>query len=857
MKKILKYISYCLPVLALAVGCTKADGILEFQPATNKSGNVTLLASIENADSRAQVVATGEARWLRNDAIAVVCDDGSIEKFNLDGTGDTRRALFTGVVEGKSVGEYALYPANATYSNGTLTATLPETTPIAATGSCSVMAGVINEKNEVEFKQLTAYVALQLSKVSDKAKTIVISSDKSLSGEFSINLPGAFETGIMAIDGDNTITIDLGGSAPSTVNAFFPIPVGDYSYLKATAYSEAGISLGEVSLSSGNMSASRGLLLSYNLEMPGASKPAVIPGTVNVAGIYWAVGNLEYQKDGATSNGFAEGWCIAPNQAHYFDASVGTTRTYENYDKRDVFNLGGIADPFDCEATSAMNAAVGTNISGLMYTDQACTAVTTDFAAAKYGDIAHWASRGQYRMPSYEDFSKLVTLASSSLATYTLDGVAIAGVYFVDPEVGTEPVHSTETMILTDADLQVGLFLPYNGRGYNKSSIKNNRDNRYDVFNTGSNCIYNVSVVKEVDPSTKNYVSGGCYGYIFNASQVGNAETVQGLEYLNGAMNSTARFAIRPIYVSGNAGPVNPTPTPTPDPTPEPEPEPTPGPDTDPVPTTGTVTVAGIEWAIGNLYFENGGATTDGFTAGWSIGAGQHYHLYLGASGDKDDIADHSRMGHFNFGGIESPFINEAAQCASIAGSKDISGKMYTDQTCVNETTDYAAAKFGDIAFWASKGQYRMPTADEMEKLYTDACRVKAVYTTADGIEVNGTYYYNPGAGETAGLIEVDSPRVVRNADMTKGLFLPYTGRYQSGNALKLFAITTQGVYRSSTTTSNSTLDNTFAAVYRPHITTEASDKCDPVYVNSYYQTKNQAAYGCISRYAIRPVKVK
>ena len=854
MKKILKYISYCLPVLALAVGCTKADGISEFQPATNKSGNVTLLASIENADSRAQVVATGEARWLRNDAIAVVCDDGSVEKFNLDGTGDTRRALFTGVVEGKSVGEYALYPANATYSNGTLTATLPETTPIAATGSCSVMAGVINEKNEVEFKQLTAYVALQLSKVSDKAKTIVISSDKSLSGEFSINLPGAFETGIMAIDGDNTITIDLGGSTPSTVNAFFPIPVGDYSYLKATAYSEAGISLGEVSLSSGNMSASRGLLLSYNLEMPGASKPAVIPGTVNVAGIYWAVGNLEYQKDGATSNGFAEGWCIAPNQAHYFDASVGTTRSYENYDKRDVFNLGGIADPFDCEATSAMNAAVGTNISGLMYTDQACTAVTTDFAAAKYGDIAHWASRGQYRMPSYEDISKLVTLASSSLATYTLDGVAIAGVYFVDPEVGTEPVHSTETKILTDADLQVGLFLPYNGRGYNKSSIKNDRDNRYDVFNTGSNCIYNVSVVKEVDPSTKNYVSGGCYGYIFNASQVGNAETVQGLEYLNGAMNSTARFAVRPIYVSGNAGPVNPTPTPTPtpDPTPDPTPEPEPTPDV-PVDLPEFVTVAGIEWSMGNLEYEVGAAGATGFAAGWSLAPHPAHHFHLGSSGDLGDRDNYNQVSHFNFGGIADPITNLLESAVSLASSEpafDFSGKMYTDRNCINETSDFAAAKFGDIAFWASNGTLRTPSADEFATLYAKASRTAAVYTY-EGVEVSGTYFFDPAAG-TDPVVDTENIKTLVSADLAVGLFLPHTGRTYAANDYKLYAVNSIGVYRTTTVNLNSTLEATNGVIYRVSYIQESEKNSKGLYGSFYH-----SGWGANGRYAIRPVKVK
>ena len=853
MKKILKYISYCLPMLALAVGCTEAEGVSEFQPDTNKSGNVTLLASIENAESRAQVVATGEARWLRNDAIAVLCDDGSIETFNLDGTGDTRRALFTGLVEGKGVGEYALYPADATFADGTLTATLSETTPVSPTGSCSIMAGVINEKNEVEFKQLTAYVALQLSKVPTMAKSIVISSDKNLSGEFSVALPEAFETGIAAVAGDKTVTIELGEGTGATVNAFFPIPVGDYSYLKATAYSAAGVAVGEVDLASSLISVTRGLLLSYVLEMPAVNvKPTPIAGTVNVAGIYWALGNLEYDKTGATGNGFAEGWCIAPSQAHYLryeeKPDGGDITGLTDFDKYDHFNFGGIANPFSAAVADAIEVATpGFNFGGKMYTDQACTAATEDFAAAKYGDIAHWASRGQYRMPSDEEFNALLEKASVYFATYTLNGVSIKGMYFVDPEFGEAPVQDVvNEKALTDADLQVGLFLPYAGRGYNKESTQ------YNIYKFGAQCWHRTSVVDT------NSAAGACYGVLFAPHYLAS-DLSKVMYFYNSAYGSTGRYSIRPVYVKGSATPVDPTPTPTPDPTPDPEPtpDPTPGPDTDPVPTTGTVTVAGVEWAIGNLYFENGGTTTTGFAAGWSIGAGQHYHLYLGSTGDKEDIADCSRMGHFNFGGIENPFINDAAKCISLAGKNDISGKMYTDQTCINATTDFAAAKYGDIAFWASNGAYRMPTAEEMEKLYTDACRVKAVYTTADGVDVPGTYYYNPGAGETAGLVEVDTPRVVRNADMTKGLFLPYTGRYQSGNELKLFAITTQGVYRSSTTTSNSTLDNTFAAVYRPHITTEDSSKCDPEFVNSYYQAKNQAAYGCVSRYAIRPVKVK
>ena len=103
--------------MALAVGCGQDDGISEFQPDTNKTGNVTILASIENADSRASVVATGEARWQRNDAIKVVCQDGETAVFNLDGTGETRRGLFTGTLEeGKAVGQYALYPTTSNIS---------------------------------------------------------------------------------------------------------------------------------------------------------------------------------------------------------------------------------------------------------------------------------------------------------------------------------------------------------------------------------------------------------------------------------------------------------------------------------------------------------------------------------------------------------------------------------------------------------------------------------------------------------------------------------------------------------------------------------------------------------------------
>ena len=833
MKKILKYISYCLPVLALAVGCTEAEGVSEFQPDTNKSGNVTLLASIENAETRAQVVATGEARWLRNDAIAVVCDDGSIEKFNLDGTGDTRRALFTGLVENKGVGEYALYPADATFANGTLTATLSETTPVSSTGSCSIMAGVINDKNEVEFKQLTAYVTIQLSKVPTMAKSIVISSDKNLSGEFSVALPDAFETGIAAVAGDKTVTIELGEGAGATVNAFFPIPVGDYSYLKATAYSAAGVAVGEVDLASSLISVTRGLLLSYVLEMPAVDvKPTPIAGTVNVAGIYWALGNLQYEKGGVTSNGFADGWHIAASQAGFYHQNLTSGR--DNFDKSEIYNFGGIADPFSAVATSSATAAVGSDISAKMYTDQACTVATEDFAAAKYGDIAHWASRGQYRMPKDEEFATLLEKASAVKATYTLDGVTVTGIYFFDPAFGEAPVQTLdETKELTDADLANGLFLPWIGRSYNAEKTQ------YNIYKWGEQGPYRASGVV-----TGEGADQPCYGTVFATHYVGTETT--SLPYWNKAFDAKGRYAIRPVYVKGSAAPVDPTPTP------DPTPDPTPEPDV-PVTLPEFVTVAGVEWAMGNLEYEVGVAGATGFAAGWSIAPHPAHHFHLGSSGDLGDRDNYNQVSHFNFGGITDPITNLVESAVSLETKEpafDFSGKMYTDRTCVNETKDFAEAKFGDIAFWASNGKLRTPSAEDFVALYTKASRTKAVYTY-EGVEVNGTYFFDPAAG-TDPVIDTENVMVLKSADLAVGLFLPYTGRTYAANDYKLYAVNSIGTYRTTTVNLNSTLDATNGVIYRVSYIVESEKNSKGLY-GSFYN----AGWGANGRYAIRPVKVK
>ena len=173
-----------------------------------------------------------------------------------------------------------------------------------------------------------------------------------------------------------------------------------------------------------------------------------------------------------------------------------------------------------------------------MYTDQACTTATTDFAAAKYGDIAYWASNGQYRMPTEAEIATLLASASAVKATYTLAGKTITGVYFFNPAEGTTPTIDTATaQAITDEDLAVGIFLPFAGRGYNAEKTQ------YGIYNAGSQGIYRASVVNTGDGADQP-----CYGVVFAASNVGTSKAA--LPYWNKAFDAKGRYAIRPIYIA-------------------------------------------------------------------------------------------------------------------------------------------------------------------------------------------------------------------------------------------------------------------------------------------------------------------
>lgn len=570
-----KFITSMLIAAAALTACSKGEDII----INNSSDKVSFSATVEAPQSRSVLVEDAgkyHAEWVAGDYLElfeITITGGTKAKANNVNTtltegGKTAKVSFE--LSAKTADSFAYILTHndasinkvATY----LAFTVPNNQAPTAMNTYDPTADLIISKGVSLATQPTETINFEMARMTALAKVSIKNlalaagdAVKSVNFVCSKNISGKM-TNILTDDiiAGNYPLAGMKDSSPVYNNVTVTLPeaqTGDFSYymsvwpttidagekVTVTAVTEkGGIFSKEITLPK-VMELVSGDILAFTVNMAGIKdanatpeQPVEQPKYVTVAGIKWATGNLQYEKDAEAGEGFAAGWRIAKNQASYQNDST-TART--DYNQSDLFNFGGIEDPFSPLATASVVAEIGTDISGKLYTDQACTTATTDFAAAKYGDIAYWASNGQYRMPTEAEIATLLASASAIKATYTLAGKTITGVYFFNPAEGTTPTIDTATaQAITDEDLAVGIFLPFAGRGYNAEATQ------YGIYNTGSQGIYRASVVNTGDGANQP-----CYGVVFAASNVGTSKVA--LPYWNKAFDAKGRYAIRPIYI--------------------------------------------------------------------------------------------------------------------------------------------------------------------------------------------------------------------------------------------------------------------------------------------------------------------
>ena len=411
-----------------------------------------------------------------------------------------------------------------------------------------------------EMARMTALAKVTIKNLAlaagDAVKSVNFICPKNISGKMTNILTDDIIAGNYPLAG-------MKDSSPVYNNVTVTLPeaqTGDFSYYMSVwpvtldagsactvvvATNNGGVYTKEITLPK-VMELTSGNITAFTVNMAGIKdsnatpeQPVEQPKYVTVAGIKWATGNLEYEKD-TTTDGFAAGWSLTETQYSYiYMDQTGDLTNLSNYDKTNYFNWGGIADPFSCAKTSAISMATSEpafDYSGKMYTDQACTVATTDFAAAQFGDVAYWASNGKYRMPTKAEMEKLQAETVYTLASYN----GVEGVYYADPAEGQTAGAAEGTKTLTADDLTVGLFLPSAGRGYD------NKD--YTLYNINSLGVYRASTVQANSKATPQG-----YGVIFRTNKFGEGDyynkTIRSGENPTYAYGACARYCIRPIYI--------------------------------------------------------------------------------------------------------------------------------------------------------------------------------------------------------------------------------------------------------------------------------------------------------------------
>ena len=507
----MKKIIFALAAALLAVACTNKEE--EFAPDTTlyRSGTVNLCASIEDLTTRMVIDLAGHGLWSEGDKIAVACSDGSFVEFVLNGTGDTKRAIFTGnIPEGKTLGTVAVWPASAVVAleGETLTLKTPveySTDDIAYNG---VMVANVADSWEIKFNHVMARPTFKLSNYPSSAAYLTLSADgKSLGGRLSMDITST--EGLVAAKGSQELKVAT--PSPATTLSFtVNMPVYEYEAITVKLFDEQDNQLLEQVINPSKVNLPRAINTSLTaaLEALPVKYEPVDVKFIEVAGIKWALGNLQ-ANEGSEQKGMQEGWRIAPFQWHGFcydiesskvgsntytyDPNAATEMRYTNTKSAfEHFNLGALAR--NARFYSEGNWMKPKNssdfdISAKIYKDIEGTAVAegndrwansgtfTSNNSEIWGDLAYWASRGAYRTPTYEEMLKLTTDAYIQAGWIETKDFGdskdfkVWGLLFTDPAAGqTSGEINTEERKFTPEEISKGVFLPKSGRRNNASS---------------------------------------------------------------------------------------------------------------------------------------------------------------------------------------------------------------------------------------------------------------------------------------------------------------------------------------------------------------------------------------------------
>ena len=483
-------------VLMAASACTREPVWIEDAGAQEETYTLTLTAY--TPATRVSVAPSGKVTWSEGDEIALYNSSGQKFMATLSAGAGTSSGTFTCSSFIGSPGSVAVYPYSlAGDTPGSVSipwiSPLSEDTPALMASAFSISG---TEPSSLYFKHIAPVIDITLHDVPAYARALVLNAEgKRISGEFSfdVSAPGPIKTD--DISSTQIISFPSGAGYGSDLHFRLAIPAGDYSSLYITLLDGdetpiEGLEKLKFSSSSQSLSASDYLVLPSLNVRDRCTRSSSIR---KVEGTNWAAGNLIAEVSGPTAEGFQTGWRIASEQYEFLgwdEVGSGTGLTYtQSATAFDRFNWGGIAGdawlpdsgymlPSDTKFSISgrifsLSQGSGEELEAAELSGDDCFAAPSggSFATGSnlHGDVAFWASKGQYRMPTAAEISALragssPTNANGKAGYVSVGSNRIYGVLLTSSPSWEASTLETTAVELTAADLESGLFLPKAGR---------------------------------------------------------------------------------------------------------------------------------------------------------------------------------------------------------------------------------------------------------------------------------------------------------------------------------------------------------------------------------------------------------
>ncbi len=191
------------------------------------------------------------------------------------------------------------------------------------------------------------------------------------------------------------------------------------------------------------------------------------PGHIDIDGVKWATGNLQYDTQSEKSEGFKNNWKIADHQWSYFNQVNGNDcnhRFYQTCGQVDHFNWGTsgkCATTFDCRTFSYIACWDITKKEYYGCRGERDLSYDLNNPCIFFGDVAYWASNGKYRTPTAREFQNLICKTSMQYGYCVENGKKIYGHYFYK-STGCRK-YNPHPREITSEELKKGVFLPFAG----------------------------------------------------------------------------------------------------------------------------------------------------------------------------------------------------------------------------------------------------------------------------------------------------------------------------------------------------------------------------------------------------------